>query len=208
MLRGSLLVVAVLLLLGVGWEIWSNRPRRKRAAPAPIEQPANAKQTLEKFEYTATELGKLAYRIVADRLVGVEGGLHTVQGIRSAEITLADGRVLRARADRGMFTTGATGEEGGAGASGEDGGLPAAGNAHVVLEGNVIRVERCRRESRERPHRLLPGGVDPRLAGEVPLPARAVGEHAGRDRTLAGRGGKRDVRARRRGSSGCRTASS
>ena len=154
-LRGALLVIAVLLLGAVSWEIWSHRPRRKPSqAPPPAAQPDNATQTLDKFEYTATAMGKLAYRILADKLTGVEGGLHTLQGIKRAEFKLADGRTLTASADHGTFMSeppaaagngkGGAGASGATGASGgtESGGTGTNGNSrghgHVVLEGHVV----------------------------------------------------------------------
>ena len=152
-LRGAVLTVAVLLLAVVATEIWTHRPRRKPTqAPPPAAQPDNTTQTLDKFEYTATAMGKLAYRILADKLTGVEGGLHTLQGIRRAEFKLADGRTLTASADHGTFTTDAPGgsavkgaegategaAKGGNGATGGEGSGTARGHGHVVLEGHVL----------------------------------------------------------------------
>lgn len=141
-LRAAVLTGAVLLLAVVAGEIWTHRARRKPTeAPPPLAQPENATQTLDKFEYTATAMGKLAYRILADKLTGVEGGLHTVQGIRRAEFKLADGRTLTASADHGTFNAEAPAAgdaNAGPGASGAPSAGAVRGHGHVVLEGHVL----------------------------------------------------------------------
>jgi hypothetical protein len=178
-LRGALLIVAVLLVGVVAWEIWSNRPRRKPAqAPPPAVQPENATQTLDKFEYTATAMGKLAYRILADKLTGVEGGLHTLQTIRRAEFKLSDGPDADGGADRGTFTTGARAaarrRRGVSGGQGRTKG--SVRDTGVVLEGHVV-VWRSRRAA-ERPHRVLQA-ESARFPRQVPLPPGAAAEDAG-----------------------------
>lgn len=106
LLRIVLIVFTVCLGGIVVRSILSNRPDRAPVAPGatnPASSTNDAVQTIEKFKFTSTISGKPAYSILADRLTGIAGGIHEVEGIRSIQIMRADGTVLTGRADRGSF---------------------------------------------------------------------------------------------------------
>lgn len=113
-LRALLSALAIVLLLYVGWSIWSRRPARIPAAAQPPSQalaPKDTVQTLDRFEFTSTILGRRDYSISADRLRGIEGGVHVLEGIRSVEFLRPDGRSLKGGADHGTFSEPKPGSE-------------------------------------------------------------------------------------------------
>ncbi len=128
--RTVLLALAVLLALVVAATIWSRRPQKsaRAAAPPAPAAPSDALQALEKFRFTSTVSGKKTWTIVADRLLGVSEGVHTLDRIREIELVRPDGKVLRGSADHGSFVEGEAAPAGG------------RGRGRVVLEGNV-RIE-------------------------------------------------------------------
>ena len=107
-LRALLGVLALALVACVAWAIWSRESARRPLSeepplPASPDKPDKTVQTLERFEFTSTLSGKRDYSISADHLRGIEGGVHTLDGIRSVEIIRPDGKSLTGSAYHGNF---------------------------------------------------------------------------------------------------------
>lgn len=105
-LRALTGVFGLVFLVYLGWAIWRRSPQ-VRSAPqttAAGSEPSDALRSLERFEFTSTHAGKPVYSISADRLLGIEGGIHLLQGIRSVRIARPDGTALEGNAEQGTLT--------------------------------------------------------------------------------------------------------
>src|SRR5262249_42895564 len=73
--RALLLLLALSVLGAVIGSVLLKRAASSRtsSAPPPEAPPGDALQTIDHFEFTSTSSGRRAFKIVADRLVGVEG---------------------------------------------------------------------------------------------------------------------------------------
>lgn len=148
-LRLGLLVFAGCLAVVVVGTILSRRPQRVPLTPSSKPAPSSddAVQTIEKFKFTSTLSGKPSYSILADRLTGIAGGLHNVEGIRSIQFMRPDGSVLSGHADHGSFV-----ESDSAKGKGPQGIVVLEGHVHLEStageEFNSDRLEYVQKEGR------------------------------------------------------------
>jgi lipopolysaccharide export system protein LptA len=111
-LRLAMIALGVALVVYLAWMILTRRPPSVASTPpaAVPPSPEGTLQTLERFQFTSTVSGKKDYAVSADRMRMLEGGLHTLEGIRSVEFPRPDGSTLKGSAERGSFKEAKSGD--------------------------------------------------------------------------------------------------
>ncbi len=111
MIRRRAFAFVIFIVVGTGVALVHELTRAKRPAASPVTSPLPAHpDELERLEggftWTATRGGRPLFRLDADSMYRVEGGVQFLNGVKQLALFLEDGREVEIEAERGRMEQG------------------------------------------------------------------------------------------------------
>jgi len=111
MIRHRALALALFVVAGTGVALVHELTRERRPAASPVTSPLPVHpDELERldggFAWTATRGGRPLFRLDAESMFRIEGGVQILRGVNQLALFLEDGRVVELQAERGRMEQG------------------------------------------------------------------------------------------------------